>query len=76
MLQVIGERSEPCPNGGNGGGGLVAERIGQPQQMARFRRESRELETLLRTLELGAPPPPATPATPAAAVEPEPEALD
>jgi hypothetical protein len=37
VLQVIGERSEPGPNGGNGGGGLVAERIGQPQQMACFR---------------------------------------
>jgi hypothetical protein len=40
-------------------------------QMARFRRESRELEALLRGLELGAPPPPAP-----AAAEPEGEALD
>jgi len=46
-------------------------------QLARFRRESRELETLLRGLELGAPPPPAsTPATPASEPAAEAEALD
>jgi hypothetical protein len=37
VLEVVGERSESGPNGGDGRGRLVAERIDQPQQMARIR---------------------------------------
>jgi len=37
VLEVVGERGESGPNRGDGRGRLVAERINQPQQMARFR---------------------------------------
>ena len=37
MLKVVGERGESGPNGGYGGGRLVAQRVDQPEQMARFR---------------------------------------
>ena len=37
MLKVVGERGESGPNGGYGGGRLVAQRVDQPEQMAGFR---------------------------------------